>query len=70
MNSYLDDLDDSSFLDISSLDTPSPIVLELSFEASVIRTRHSIRVRIQAITLLELDILHLEITAQTGISKF
>jgi hypothetical protein len=63
MDSYSDDLDDSSFLDISSLDRPSPIVLELSFKASVIRTRHSIRARIQVITLLELDILQLEITS-------
>jgi hypothetical protein len=61
------DSDDSSFLNISS--SPSPTSLELSSIASVTCTRHSVRARIQAITLLELNILHLEITAQTGISK-
>jgi hypothetical protein len=70
MDSYLDldsDSNDSSFLDISS--SPSPTPSELSFVASVTRTRHSVRARIQAITLLELGVLHFEITAQTGISK-
>ena len=66
--SYSDsDSSDSSFLDISS--SPSPTPSELSSKASVTRTRHSVGARIRAITLLELNIPHLEITAQTGISK-
>jgi hypothetical protein len=72
MDSYSDldsDSDNSSFLDISSSASPSPIPSELSSKASITRTRHSVGARIQAITLLELNIPHLEITAQTGISK-
>ena len=70
MDSYSDldsDSDDLSFLNISS--SPSPTPSELSSVASVTRTRYSVGARIQAITLLELNIPHLEITAQTGISK-
>jgi len=64
MDSFSDldsDSDDSSFLNISS--SPSPTPLELSSVASVTCTWHSVRARIQAITLLELNISYLEITA-------
>jgi hypothetical protein len=65
MDSDLDSSsDDSSFLDISSLAaSPFPIPSEQSAKASVACTRHSIGARIQAITLIELNIPHLEITA-------
>ena len=69
MDSYSDDPDDSSFLDTSSSDTPSPIALELSSKASIVRTRHSIGARIQAVTLLDRNVPHHEITAQTNIFK-
>jgi hypothetical protein len=47
MDSDLDSSsNDLSFLDISSLASPSPILLEQSSKAFVTCTRHSIRARI------------------------
>ena len=67
--SYSDsDSDNSNFLDISSSASPSPIS-ELSSKASVTHTRHSIRARIQAVTLLNRNVPYYEITIQTNISK-
>jgi hypothetical protein len=64
------DSDNSSFLDISSaLPSLFPVLSELFSKASVTCTWHFIRVYIQAITLLELNIPYFEITAQTRISK-
>ena len=60
---------DSSFLDISSSASASPVPSAESSKASVTRTRHSIRARILAITLLDRNVLHHEITTQTNISK-
>jgi hypothetical protein len=58
------DSSDSSFLDISSSALASPIPLEEeSFNASVTRTRHSIKARIQAVTLLNRNVPHYKITA-------
>ena len=54
---------DSSFLDISSLASASPTPLAESSKASVTRTRHSIGARILAITLLDRNVPHYEITA-------
>src|SRR5277367_2094772 len=50
---------------------PSPNLLpsEPSSTTSTPHLKHSIGVRIQAISFLELNILHFEITAKTGISK-
>jgi hypothetical protein len=59
-----DSEDDEDFLKLSksssgtSTPTPRPK-----------RPKHSIGARIQAVTFLELNIPHLEITARTGISK-
>src|SRR6202022_4013039 len=58
-----------SFLDISSSTSTSSIPLEESSKASITRTRHSIRARIQAVTLLDRNVPHYEITAQTNIFK-
>jgi hypothetical protein len=63
------DSSDSSFLDISSSASASPIPSEESSKASVTHTRHSIGTRIQAVTLLDRNVPHFEITAQTNISK-
>jgi len=63
------DSSDSSFLDISSSASASPIPSEESSKASVTRTRHSIGARIQAVTLLDRNVPHHEITTQTKISK-
>jgi hypothetical protein len=62
---------DSSFLDISSSASASASSIPLieSSKASVTRTRHSIGACILAITLLDRNVLHHEITAQTNISK-
>jgi hypothetical protein len=54
---------DSSFLDISSLASASLVPLAESSKASITCTRHSIRARILAITLLNRNVLHHEITA-------
>jgi hypothetical protein len=63
------DSSDSSFLDISSSASASPIPTEESSKASVTRPRHSIGARIQAVTLLGRNVPHHEITTQTNISK-
>jgi hypothetical protein len=68
MDSELDS-SDSSFLDISSLASASLIPLEEFSKAFVTRTRHSIRACIQAVTLLDRNVPHYEIAAQTNISK-
>jgi hypothetical protein len=60
---------DSSFLDISSSASASPVPSVESSKASVIRTRHSIGAHILAITLLDRNVPHHEITAQTNVSK-
>jgi hypothetical protein len=57
------DSSDSSFLDISSSTSASPVPLEESSKAFVTCKRHSIRARIQAVTLLNKNVLHHEITA-------
>ena len=57
------DSSDSSFLDISSLASASPVPLAESSKASITRTRHSIRACILAITLLDRNVPHHEITA-------
>ena len=60
----------SSFLDISSSSaSASPIPVEESSKASVTYKRHSIGARIQAVTLLDRNVPHHEITTQTNISK-
>jgi hypothetical protein len=71
-DSYLDiDVysDLASEIEYKSKPPLSPILLEPSFETSIPCLKHSIRARIQAVTFLELNIPHLEITAKTGISK-
>ena len=54
---------DSSFLDISSSASASPVPSAESSKASVTRTRHSIGARILAITLLDRNVPYYEITA-------
>ena len=70
-DSYNDYYSDSSS-DSNSDSNPIELALEPSSKASRItssRPKHSIGARIQAITFLELNIPHFEITAKTGISK-
>ena len=57
------DSSNSSFLNISSLTSASLVPLKESSKAFVTCTRHSIRARIQAVTLLDRNVLHHEITA-------
>ena len=54
---------DSSFLDISSSASASPVPSVESSKASVTCTRHSIGACIKAITLLDRNIPHYKITA-------
>jgi hypothetical protein len=60
---------DSSFLDVSSSASASPVPSVESSKASVTCTTHSVGARIQAITLIDKNIPHHKITAQTNISK-
>jgi hypothetical protein len=68
-NSEIDSDSDSASEIEYNFEPPSPILSEPSSETSTSRPKHSIGARIQAVTFLELNILHLEITAKTGISK-
>jgi hypothetical protein len=56
------DSSNSCFLNISSSTSASLIPLEESSKAFVTYTRHSIRARIQAVTLLDKNVLHYKIT--------
>ena len=71
MDSESDSSNSFSLFNISSLASTSPIPSEQSSQASVTGTgiRHSVGARILAITLLNRNISHHEITAQTNISK-
>ena len=71
MDSESDSSSSFSLFNISSSASTSPIPSEQSSQASVTGTgiRHSVGARILAITLLDRNISHHEITAQTNISK-
>jgi hypothetical protein len=63
MDSELEtDSSDSSFLNISSSASASLILLKESSKASVTRLRHFIKAYIQAVTLLNKNVPHYEIT--------
>jgi len=57
-----EDTEDDNYEDI-------PILSLLSSDTSIPCSKHSIRTQIQAVTFLDMNIPHLEITAKTGISK-
>jgi transposase len=65
------DFESSSDLGADLEPPPSPnlLPLELSSGTSTPHLKHSIGARIQAVSFLELNIPHFEITAKTGISK-
>src|SRR5580700_9663072 len=61
--------DSESDSDLGANLEPPPNLLPLEPSSGTSTLKHSIRAQIQAISFLELNILHFEITAKTGISK-
>jgi hypothetical protein len=66
---YISEYESDSEADLDPPHSPNLLPLESSSGTSTPCPKHSVGARIQAISFLELNILHFTIIAKTGISK-